>query len=39
MPGYTAPEISVLHDCRMQPLCQSNTDDMTYRDGDWDLSI
>ena len=39
MHPYRQPEISVLQDCPLLPLCQSpNADDMTYRDGDWDLS-
>ena len=37
MHRYVPPEISVLIEFCQQPLCQSNTDDMTYRDGDWDL--
>ena len=36
MPGYTPPETGVLQDIRLQPLCQSDTDDMTYREGDWE---
>ena len=36
MTGYAPPEISVLQDFRLQPLCQSDTEDMTYREGDWE---
>ena len=38
MHKYIKPQIYILLEICPQMLCQSNTDDMTYRDGEWDLT-